>query len=941
LRLRTIGGLWLEGIPGSASLGPRPLGLLALVAAAGKKGISRDRVVGILWPETGEEQARHTLSQTLYSLRRTAGCELIAAGTQLRLDPALRSDVAELRQALENGDLETAAALYTGKFLDGYYLPGAPEFERWVEEERAALERVVLRAIERVAKRADEDRNLPEAVRWWQRLGELDPLSAPYALGHMRALVAAGDPSGALARARSYREVVDRELNAAPDPAVRQLEAALRTALPRVEVPPAAPVVPEPTPHPTAEPESRPARPKIPTVRARWLVPASVLALAALGLVLRGFGKSSTAALPFLAVGEIHTEAAADSASLRSILRDMLATSLGGIEGLQVVANSRLVELMPRRAGGVPAAINDAARRAGATEVLEGEITAENGGWLLSLRRVSLGSGVVRKGYLIRARDRNAVVDSATAAIARDLRLIPPSAAVTEIRTSSPVAYALYEEGLRANYGYDGPAAYRLMNAALERDSGFAMAAYYVWKLSRDYSDGSTISAGMARAKQLATRTIDRERLLIQGSIAEVDAPLHQALAIAETLTVKYPSDPEGHILLGNIEERAGNWAAARQSYERAVVLDSAAGALRGPYCRVCTALYGMGRAYTWWDSAAAAERTARRLIALRPGEPYHWENLVEGLLRQRRRQEAVAAWDKAHPEGPAASRNAFYFYRDDIRWGRYEAVDRALHQDAEIGNEGTRSEAWWLLSLSLRDQGRLREADSVRVVWRAANLAKGDSPADQPNDAMMIAMERGHPEVSIRSIRHDAERTARSNDPPGVRNRYLVWFLTLAGTVHAAVGDTAVVRRLADSVEALGPTSQFGRDAKLHYFLRGLLFQRQGRHGDAVDAFRRSLFSLTDGYTRINLMMARSLLELHRPAEAIAVVRPAIRGGVDGSNTYTSRTELHEVLAQAFEQAGQPDSAMVHWRAVEAAWRRADPQFRERYLSAKQKAGP
>jgi hypothetical protein len=98
-------------------------------------------------------------------------------------------------------------------------------------------------------------------------------------------------------------------------------------------------------------------------------------------------------------------------------------------------------------------------------------------------------------------------------------------------------------------------------------------------------------------------------------------------------------------------------------------------------------------------------------------------------------------------------------------------------------------------------------------------------------------------------------------------------------------------------------------------------------------------LFSLTDGFTRTNLMLARSLIELHRPTEAIAVLRPAIHGGVDGSNTYVSRTELHEALAQAFEQAGQRDSALVHWRAVESAWRLADPQFRDRYERAKARA--
>ena len=88
------------------------------------------------------------------------------------------------------------------------------------------------------------------------------------------------------------------------------------------------------------------------------------------------------------------------------------------------------------------------------------------------------------------------------------------------------------------------------------------------------------------------------------------------------------------------------------------------------------------------------------------------------------------------------------------------------------------------------------------------------------------------------------------------------------------------------------------------------------------------------------NLLMARSLLELDRAPEAIAILRPALRGGVDGSNTYVTHTELREELAHAFEQAGQRDSARFYYGAVERAWRRADPQFRDRYLAAKQKAG-
>lgn len=946
MHLKTIGGLWIEGGPAPPSLAPRQLALLALVAAAGKKGVTRDRAIGILWPETGEDQARHSLSQTLYALRRDVGDEVIVGATHLRLAPSVTSDIGELRSAWVAGDLESVANLFTGDFLDGFYVPGAPEFERWVEEERSAVALEGRRALERLARHADESGRPGDAVRWWHRLAGLDPLSAPYAASHMRALAAAGDRSGALARARAYQEAVHRELNAAPDPVVVRLAQSLRAApadLGHAQPAPApAPVAGAPSPSSAAPVPSAPVMELAkPAARvARWLIPVSLLIVAAIALVARGFGSHSAGQRPFLAVGEIHPENGGDSTATDRVLRDMLATSLAGVEGLQVVANSRLVELMPRGADTARGATSDAARRAGATEVIEGELARDAAGLVLSLRRVALQRGVVRRGYVVRARDRYAIVDSAAAAIARDLNFTPPLTTVAESRTASPAAYALYDEGLRAYFGYDAPAAYRLMKAAVARDSDFAMAAYYVWQLGRAYEPESTWTRAIHRAEALALRTIEPERLLIQGSVAELEAPLQSAVAIAETLTVKYPTLPEGHLLLGVVRGRQGDWAGSVSAYHRAFALDSAAGALASPSCRICTAIGGMAESYIWWDSVGAAERWGRKLIAQRPQEPQTWSNLIEPLLRQGRRAEAEAAFSQSvRSSNPDAWPGQLE--RDLLRWGRYEEADRQLIEAIASRSADIRGDASWLLLLSLRDQGRLLEADSMIHLWRIPNTTQAiPHPDADPIDLAMLSVEMGRPQPSIRVFRENATRTAKSPVLPASRARHLVWNLTLAGTAYAAAGDTAVVRRLADSLELLGPGSNFGRDGRLHYVLRGLLLQREGRHAEAVDAFRRSLFSLTDGYTRTNLMMARSLLALGRNAEAIAVLQPAIRGGVDGSNTYVSRTELHEALAQAFEQAGRRDSAMVHWRAVESAWRHADLQFRERYLRARLKSG-
>ena len=74
LRLRTFGGLWIEGAggvePPSPAPAPRRLALLAVLAAAGPRGASRERLLGILWPDGEEERGRHALVQTVYSLRR-------------------------------------------------------------------------------------------------------------------------------------------------------------------------------------------------------------------------------------------------------------------------------------------------------------------------------------------------------------------------------------------------------------------------------------------------------------------------------------------------------------------------------------------------------------------------------------------------------------------------------------------------------------------------------------------------------------------------------------------------------------------------------------------------------------------------------------------------------------------------------------------------------
>jgi DNA-binding SARP family transcriptional activator len=134
------------------------------------------------------------------------------------------------------GRLEDAVRLYAGPFLDGFFLRGAPEFDPWVEGERARLAALFGGALEQLAREATARGDVPAATALWKRLGFHAPYSSRVTLEVVRALDRAGDRTGALRRARAHCALVTSDLGAEPDAEILQMAARLASA---VRVPPA------------------------------------------------------------------------------------------------------------------------------------------------------------------------------------------------------------------------------------------------------------------------------------------------------------------------------------------------------------------------------------------------------------------------------------------------------------------------------------------------------------------------------------------------------------------------------------------------------------------------------------------------------------------------------------------------------------------------------
>ncbi|HEV2743319.1 MAG TPA: AAA family ATPase, partial [Rubrobacter sp.] len=124
--------------------------------------------------------------------------------------------------------LEGAREAYRGEFMEGFSLGDAPEFELWLEAERARWRGVFGELCERLSQLQVETGRLEvatETARLWVR-------HAPYEeAAHSRLveiLSAAGDPEGAILAFEGFRSGLRRELGIDPSPRMTKLAGGLR-----------------------------------------------------------------------------------------------------------------------------------------------------------------------------------------------------------------------------------------------------------------------------------------------------------------------------------------------------------------------------------------------------------------------------------------------------------------------------------------------------------------------------------------------------------------------------------------------------------------------------------------------------------------------------------------------------------------------------------------
>ncbi len=179
------------------ALAARDAALLAWLAIEGPTG--RERVGSLLWPDASQAQARTVLRQRLFRLRRTLSGELVTGGSLLQLVPGLVHD------------LEDSTAV-----LGHLVLGDAPEFDAWLERQRATRSERARDRLRDEAQALEEGGDLAGALRLAQSLLRDEPLSEAAHQRVIRIHYLSGDRASALAAFDACEVRLKDELGARP-----------------------------------------------------------------------------------------------------------------------------------------------------------------------------------------------------------------------------------------------------------------------------------------------------------------------------------------------------------------------------------------------------------------------------------------------------------------------------------------------------------------------------------------------------------------------------------------------------------------------------------------------------------------------------------------------------------------------------------------------------
>jgi len=232
LEVRLLGqfAVQIDGVP--VELAARPAQSLLAYLLLNPVAHRRERLAGLLWPDSSEANARRNLRQALWQIRRTLGDQADALLLVDEITLAFNTDSAywldteciahPQDEATSADELIQIVSVYAGELLPGFY-------DEWVLLERERLQAQFERNFTLLLERLVDAQRWADVLHWGERWIALGYTPEPAYRALMTAHAGLGDIVSVVDIYRRCVEALERDLGVEPSVQTRTLYERLRS----------------------------------------------------------------------------------------------------------------------------------------------------------------------------------------------------------------------------------------------------------------------------------------------------------------------------------------------------------------------------------------------------------------------------------------------------------------------------------------------------------------------------------------------------------------------------------------------------------------------------------------------------------------------------------------------------------------------------------------
>ncbi len=510
---------------------------------------------------------------------------------------------------------------------------------------------------------------------------------------------------------------------------------------------------------------------------------------------------------------------------------------------------------------------------------------------------------------------------------------------ISDVTTSSLEAYDLFLQGKHAVLKFNHPEARELLEKAVELDATFAIAHLWLGFTYNALAMRSFRQEAYNRAFEHQDRATEQDRLFIQYQYAVYEEKDEEkGYEILLEMRDKYPTSGAAHSNLGKYYEGKQMWDEAIEEYLILLELDTSTG----------FASNNLGYLYLMIGENDKALNMFNRYASTLPDDANPLDSIAETYFHMGRLEDSISNYRAALEIKPDFGSGIPLGYIHALK-GDYKEAMASIDQfidSAPSPGIAVYGYAWQAFYCSLL--GRFSEASNImEETFLKSDPSGGESPVFELHWVKgWLAYERGELDLSRRYFSTYAEFMRRRN--PNLQAYYSASLFWRLGLIDLKAGEIDAARSRLEELNAVFPEMQaaVGSETEarmIHYrdMFEAELLLVEGHPQKALDVYENAaplaipLLNNKDALVTYNLpserdIRARAYVMLGDLNAALQEYVKLITFDPDSQE----RRLIHPIFcyrrAKLYEQMGQNEKALQHYREFLSLWKDADPGLPE-----------